>query len=444
MRKSGFTLMELMVYIAIVGIVVLVAGQAFSDSTKFRVRTQNMLKAGEIASTAGTLVQEDVSQMGAKSYVEKNSDGTFKKFEVANDIYMPVPEGSTEDDKTSFSLNRVVSDGKRMDNLVIRRVRYNSAGEWTATEEISWYGKDQNLYRSCKVVRGAESEECKADEAGSTVMVAEGVKQFKVMPGVPSDINSSSQIFPRADGVNFGFVSRFATSEMKDGRSIAYSRVIMEGDEDLQGKVGTMATLYGFDSNYDFDKEALPTGADRTISQVYATDETGKTQWTDCTVMDFKTNNEYMIKFMIGYNEASRSIFVPGRDHAAVGIRKTDGSSAGVEDFLIFPPEDESGGLISQKLYFVPKENVSACLAFTFASFAPQGRDARVTVSELSVHKVRNFNYQYDESATGSVEINAKKLVKAFKVEIEVEKNKELAKTSLIVPVPSSGAEGAL
>ena len=37
--KAGFTLVELLVYIAIVGIVVIVAGQAFSNSTKMRVRT---------------------------------------------------------------------------------------------------------------------------------------------------------------------------------------------------------------------------------------------------------------------------------------------------------------------------------------------------------------------------------------------------------------------
>ncbi|MBR2075781.1 MAG: type II secretion system protein, partial [Fibrobacter sp.] len=43
--KKGFTLMELVVYMAIMGIIVLVAGQAFSNSTKFRVRTQNMIRA---------------------------------------------------------------------------------------------------------------------------------------------------------------------------------------------------------------------------------------------------------------------------------------------------------------------------------------------------------------------------------------------------------------
>lgn len=51
-RASGFTLIELMVYIALLGGIVLIAGQAFSDSTKMRVRTQSMLQASETAGRA--------------------------------------------------------------------------------------------------------------------------------------------------------------------------------------------------------------------------------------------------------------------------------------------------------------------------------------------------------------------------------------------------------
>ena len=36
--KSGFTLMELMVYIGLLGLIVIIAGQAFSDSTRMRIR----------------------------------------------------------------------------------------------------------------------------------------------------------------------------------------------------------------------------------------------------------------------------------------------------------------------------------------------------------------------------------------------------------------------
>ena len=78
--KHGFTLMELMVYIAILGIVVLIAGQAFTDSTKFRVRTQNMLKATQVAENVGTLFKSDVAQMGAKSSKEQNTSATTDSF----------------------------------------------------------------------------------------------------------------------------------------------------------------------------------------------------------------------------------------------------------------------------------------------------------------------------------------------------------------------------
>ena len=60
--------MELMVYIAILGVIVLIAGNAFSDSTRFRIRTQNMLKANEVATAAASMFVEDISQTGAKSY----------------------------------------------------------------------------------------------------------------------------------------------------------------------------------------------------------------------------------------------------------------------------------------------------------------------------------------------------------------------------------------
>ena len=56
-KKSGFTLMELLVYMAIVGIVVVIAGEAFSNSTKFRIRTDNMIKATQEAENVGTILR---------------------------------------------------------------------------------------------------------------------------------------------------------------------------------------------------------------------------------------------------------------------------------------------------------------------------------------------------------------------------------------------------
>ena len=90
MKKSGFTLMELVVYMAMIGIVVLVAGQAFSDSTKFRVRTQNMLRASEEAENVANLFKDDVAQMGAKASLEYKASSETDSFYMANlsSIYM--------------------------------------------------------------------------------------------------------------------------------------------------------------------------------------------------------------------------------------------------------------------------------------------------------------------------------------------------------------------
>ena len=47
-KKGGFTLIELLVYMALVGVIVVIAGQVFSDSTKFRVRSEGMIKSNAI------------------------------------------------------------------------------------------------------------------------------------------------------------------------------------------------------------------------------------------------------------------------------------------------------------------------------------------------------------------------------------------------------------
>ena len=53
MNKRGFTMIELMVYLAIVGVVVIIAGHAFSDSTKMRIVSESMIKANQKAENLG-------------------------------------------------------------------------------------------------------------------------------------------------------------------------------------------------------------------------------------------------------------------------------------------------------------------------------------------------------------------------------------------------------
>lgn len=138
MRKSGFTLMELLVYIAILGIVVLIAGQAFSNSTRMRVRTEGMIKANDAAESVGALIQEDVAQMGAKSSKESGDGNSSDQFFVSQMVYMDAANG----DSSSFRV--------REDSLVMRRMRYDAQGRYLAVEEVAWFKRGDGLYRKCK------------------------------------------------------------------------------------------------------------------------------------------------------------------------------------------------------------------------------------------------------------------------------------------------------
>ena len=138
-RKAGFTLIELLVYIGIVGIIVIVAGQAFSNSTKMRVRTQSMLKASEAAENVATLLKADIAQMGAKSAMEAGvADGGAafgNKFsEVNPHVFMhPTDANETLVDSSSY---KITTDAKNNSRLVMRRVRYSEQGHFQAVEEI--------------------------------------------------------------------------------------------------------------------------------------------------------------------------------------------------------------------------------------------------------------------------------------------------------------------
>lgn len=453
MKKNGFTLMELMVYIAIVGIVVMVAGQAFSDSTKFRVRTQNMLKASEMVVIATELLKEDVSQMGAKShYVE--TTGTFA---VDADVLMPVVAGATEEDKSSFNLTQKTVDGKRADELTLRRIRYDATGGKVAVEEIEWFVSNGNLIRRCKNISGTATDVCPKEESFS-VIVAENVEQFKIVPGIPAEViaNVNTRLFPGETAEDFGLISRFAESENFNARNadgstsektLEYSRVVIAGDESFQGVLSTCVTIYAFKTNYHTDDETDVDESKVAAAQLYATNEASKTNWKECTSINFKANQEYAIRFVLGYSDVSRGIFVPGRDHATVGLRSNEGAKiSGVSDFFVYPPADGNGSLVRQDLRFVPKSDVSACVAFTFANYSPKGRNLQISIRNLEIYKVISSNYTFTDATSlpHSLSVKEKAPVRALQVEFDINKNREVDKTSIVVPVPSNGDKEAL
>ena len=496
-RRGGFTLMELMVYIAIVGIVVIVAGQAFSNSTKMRVRTQSMLKASEVAENVAALFKQDIAQMGAKSSMEnevseKGASHGNKFLSVCADeeaennggcvsrsIYM-TPDSDNEAKKDSSSFDITTSNG--FSDFVFRRARHDESGKYKSVEEVRWFVENGNLYRRCYTIAGEEDAEgsgatktvlCKAkpakteDEISDAVEVATGVTTFSITAASPSTSVDNVQVFPTPCTPE-PCVDEFQLLTLpSEGKNIA----LKVGSSDNGYEGGSSITLSQFYSNFSntSGNGELLDEALWKQNQVIAIDNvtlSGTTSWKDrCAAYGIKpvgtgenaisleAKQEYEISFEISYpgqdaygHEDKSTMFVPGEDHMSVGLRsaatggllKKDGRTL-VEDFMFYPPLNQEGaGIRSMRFSVDSPVNEAFCLSFTFASFSPLVSQGKVIIKDLRLKKIASSNYRFNPPFNVA-NVKEKKNVKAFQLRLQMKRNGESGEATLIVPTPGNG-----
>ncbi len=440
------TLMELLVYMAIVGIVVVVAGTAFTNSTKMRVRTEGQLNAIATAEDIGALFREDVAQMGAKSAV--NSAGA-DVFVLKNEVYMPVPAGASGTDYSSFNYYRNKA-GVGLDSLAFRRIKYDGEGLFKRIEEISWYASaNGELYRSCETIspENAADDECAVEP--DPVLISSDVASFVITPATPGVVESDYS------GISGKQYPRLLPSNTD--RSIKSFRLIPRYGE--TGYVFAQASpaggsssilITGFSSNYDFENERVKT-SDYDVNQFYVAPATNtEGSWKDlCTQIDqLEMGVEYEISFKIpsvgptsdGLMSNKMMAFCPGRDHMSVGFRKkSDGSTiVGLDDFLFYPPVTTDANS-ERRFRFTPQSTVKeVCMAFTFAIFSPVANTGSISIQDLELNRVSSSNYTFVDGYTPA-NIVDKQNIKAFRLQLKVKKNNEAGEVTLVVPTPSNG-----
>jgi prepilin-type N-terminal cleavage/methylation domain-containing protein len=461
--KAGFTLMELLVYMGIVGIVVVIAGEAFSNSTKFRIRTDNMIKATQEAENVGMLFKEDVGQLGTKSSREAgNADaGSYygvKFTEVNGHVYMdPENIDANKRDSSSFLLEKI----KDFSRLTFRRMRYDDDGHYQAVEEVQWFVQGDALMRSCKIIDKLTGLTIPSDdpcaENAAAVTMATGVKTFTVEAANPGAKENLTQIFPPDNLHEFRLVPR----DMESG----YVAAKVTNSANVENAGGTTLVLSKFRSNYrnsdDSDGGIVVVG-ERVINQFIAikNETSAETNWKmlcdSYGKMTLRPDTVYEIAFELSsVEEDDKSLmFVPGTDHMSVGFRKAgSGDYAKKEDvillrdFMFFPPLDADNGAGKRTMRFtVPERIDNVCLAFTFACFSPMVSQGKVTIKNLKVSMVPSSNYKFDgfdpEAGTNKKE---KKNVKALKLRLQVSRGAknngkgETGEVDLIVAIPSNG-----
>ena len=466
--KKGFTLMELMVYIAIVGIVVLVAGQAFSNSTKFRVRTQNMIRATQDAENVAMIFKEDAAQVGAKSAKTAEAAAGGAEFgdkfsAIYADVYMAPDTSDANKDSSSF----LISSSSGFSDFTFRRVRYDEQGVYKAVEEVGWFVVNGVLKRSCRTVSGdGDGDACPAgktvEEArDAAVEIATNISKFEILAPTPTTAEEE-QIFP-TPGNSFRLIPR-------TGEEHFYNMKTTNGS--VENGAGEQITLTQFYTNYDNANNALKSELNN-MNQVVAAnsedaDGTGWTWKTYCQnrgLLTLEKDNTYEISFEMPYTAIASSSdfetqpFVPGEDHMSVGFRgkfsgniptikgKDNKTKVLIDDFLFYPSYSFTASSKRTMRFTVPESMDSVCLVFTFACYSPLAAQATLKIKNLKIKKVAGANYEFDSAHPYSPEAhkNDKKNIKALKLNLQIARggknglHGETGEVDMVIPIPSNG-----
>ena len=466
--KSGFTLMELMVYIGLLGLIVIVAGQAFSDSSRMRIRSQNMLQASEVAENVATLLKADVAQTGAKSSMEDGVSGVGAQYgNKFSSIYMDMYMDPANGDSSSFA----VVNKNGFDSLTLRRLRYDDCGHFLAKEQIAWFVRNGSLRRKCKFLPNSVSggvpvptssaSECHATipdddpcSDSTEIEIAEGVSEFKVIPSKPGTLADNIQLFPAVGVTEFRFIGR------NDGdRELP----LIYNESEEVNKGGNTQTLTNFYQNFDNVQEQVKSSDQRKINEVIAirNETTTITSWQSLCSQDgnhftFEPGEQYEISFEVftpdptdSENKKNKSkLFIPGVDHMSVGLRDHESGNlvkvddvVQVNDFMFFPPlgsDGEGSGPGRSMRFSVAKKVENACLAFTFACYSPLSSQGKISITNLRLTKIPSANYSFEE-----FDFNAhprdKQNVKAFLLKLNIKRSGESGQAEFIIPAPSNG-----
>lgn len=447
--KKGFTLMELLVYMAIVGIVVVLAGQVFSDSTKMRVRTQSMLSANATAGEVALLISEDVAQTGAKSSKELSAT-LSDEFKVSDSIYIN-PNGPSPDLKDSSSFRLAVNATTHLtDSLIFRRVHYAEDGKFRSVEEVSLFVEDGKLYRSCRTIPNTSStadESCPEESKTSDVTpveIMDRIDSFRVLPAKPRILSS---VTTAEDGSTIFSTSENNSAILPDqDPSIKNFRLVPRyGDEEFYfantspADGGSAISISGFASNYSLENKA-PIEDGKKANQLFvAQANSAPGTWkTLCKKINLEPQVEYEISFIVPFVANDSRLFCPGRDYASVGFRDQSGQKfSGLDDFLFYFPSAQTDSKQRIFRFSVDKRLENACMAFTFASYSPVVPSSTITLQNVSLRKVATSSFEFDPSYVPMV--SDKKNVKAFRLMFNKEVNGEVSRVNQIILIPSNG-----
>jgi len=482
--KRAFTLIELVVYIAIMGFIIIVAGRVFSDSTSMRVRTQNMVKATEELNKVVAIIKEDISQMGAKTYkisqttkTEERKDtikGVYVGYAGANELLLNenvyIKKDEPNKDFSSFDLrHRYHTDAsgkeKNNDSIGFKKNLLDANGKNMGVRLISWELKADTLYRRCATINktnyvAADDEDasiCVKDNLNDAtpIAMANNIQAFRLLPSRPGNPNVVDWRFPAnpsPDNLSFKLINEGT------GKADIPSCII----DNITYKSINMVTLRNFARNE---------GNTTKHNELYVADpDANVDNYQACHKFNFKVGETYSIKFKTppidNKIDTLMTLFQPDKDHISIGFRKAnterytdvDGLKT---DFMFYVPQTKDYDVNSINHYFefsVQTEVQNACAVFTFAFYGPKANIGKLAIQDFEIwQKPKAYHFTDDggyytkryatkeDDKSPSENLKNKKSVKAFELQLEIKKGKsdggEVISNLSTISTPNNGIE---
>jgi hypothetical protein len=440
---------------AIMGFIIVVAGQVFKDSTVMRVRTQSMTSSMEEVNKIAALIKEDLSQMGAKEFRDLSaSTGDDDVFMFIPEVYMSI---SDPEDSSSFVLeHRTHTNLIKGDSIVFKKIAFNNDNEYVGVRLVSWaLAEDSIIRRRCITIESVtgvsdpELELCPSDKTldNDTVAVrmATGIQAFTLLPSTPGVGGSSAS----------------GTSSSSYGDIIKLLNRVDAGCEvNICGALIDGTAISGFVQNN--------APSEKNINQVFVGDlDLNVNTFEDCRQYDFKKGETYSVSFITPQNNTLEDslirLFQPGVDHASIGFRGVSGTAVntieGLQDFMFYVPQTRENRIdtITHHFEFSVQNDAIACVVFTFAFYSPKAAGGIINIREFKVeqkneayHFVREGDYGYEDiyATIGDDAGNLKKKekVKAFELLLEINRRGEIGSTrpksgfnGYVIPTPNNG-----
>ncbi|MCL2206752.1 MAG: prepilin-type N-terminal cleavage/methylation domain-containing protein [Fibromonadales bacterium] len=411
--KRGFTLIELVVYMAILGFIIVVAGRVFGDSAIMRVRSQNMLKSAEVIGSVSKLLKEDISQMGVKAWGLSSASS----LNVRDKVYWD----ANASDYSSYVLYKA-PQSENFDSLVFKKAEFNEAGNFLGVRKVAYWVENSNLYRSCSTIDGNADSIC--PENGSQILIATNVRKFVLTPSRPGTLNSEDTLFAPFMFPNYCFAKRTSGTDVSENINVA-------------GNGSTEIAVTGFSAQNNKNQKYF--------NQIYLVQD-AVTAWENCIGMDFDKDDTYAVEFKMppltaldNDRDSASTQLLPGKDHIAVGIRNKSGNlpPGAPSDVLFYPPQSSDAAEVKRYAEFAISRDIkNACLAITFAFYSPKASRGKLRFKEFSVYRKADEAFHFPKNVA---DYGPKEKVKAFELAMEVEFNGEASSANSVITTPNNG-----